>query len=273
MGLFDSILNGLVRLLCGPRATGQPQPDGDVYVPPSVPHKPQQQRPQAPSSQPSPAYPGQQQQQKQRHRQQQHQSPSPPRHHGPRINQNQVNQENPHYLALRKRADAVADEMHKLSRESQEAFQSGNGALAKDLSNQSKAQRAELDRLNKEAHEWLFNENNKDSAPNEVDLHGLGVKEALEFTERAIQDAKRRGEPEIHLIVGKGLHSTNGPKIKPAVEELMVKYQLVAELDPQNAGVLIVSLDGKDKGTGKVIQSGEIAQRIEEGRDDRCVIM
>ena len=48
-------------------------------------------------------------------------------------------------------------------------------------------------------------ENNTDSAPGEVDLHGLYVKEAVEYTDRAIQDAQRRGDGEIHLIVGTSL--------------------------------------------------------------------
>ena len=51
------------------------------------------------------------------------------------------------------------------------------------------------------------------------------------------------------------------------------RHQLVAQLDPQNAGVLIVSLDGQDKGTGRVVQPDDIARGI-EGNDDRgCLIM
>lgn len=38
--------------------------------------------------------------------------------------------------------------------------------------------------------------------PGEVDLHGLYVKEAIAFTDRAIQEARSRGDSEIHLIVG-----------------------------------------------------------------------
>ncbi len=48
---------------------------------------------------------------------------------------------------------------------------------------------------------------------------------------------------------------------------------MIAELDPNNAGVLIVSLDGHDRGTGKVVQPDEIARRIEDARDDRCIVM
>lgn len=42
----------------------------------------------------------------------------------------------------------------------------------------------------------------QDSGPGEIDLHGLYVKEAIACTDRAIQDAKQRGEVELHLIVG-----------------------------------------------------------------------
>lgn len=87
----------------------------------------------------------------------------------------------------------------------------------------------------------------QDSKPGEIDLHGLYVKEAIERTDYAIQDAKRRGDTEVHLIVGtlsfevsistvlyqfaaagKGLHSSGGvAKIKPAIEELMQKSVLL----------------------------------------------
>lgn len=52
MGLLDSLVRGLLRVLCGPPAPQAP-PDGDVYVPPTVPHKPSGQRP--PTS-PPPSY-------------------------------------------------------------------------------------------------------------------------------------------------------------------------------------------------------------------------
>ena len=51
------------------------------------------------------------------------------------------------------------------------------------------------------------------------------------------------------------------------------RYELVAELDPNNSGVLIVSLDGHDRGTGSVVHSDEIARRINDEHDDRCIVM
>ena len=45
-------------------------------------------------------------------------------------------------------------------------------------------------------------------AAREVDLHGLYVKEAIAYSEKAIADAGRRGDPEIRLIVGMRISST-----------------------------------------------------------------
>jgi hypothetical protein len=50
------------------------------------------------------------------------------------------------------------------------------------------------------------------------------VKEAVAYTDRAVADAKARGAADIHLIVGKGLHSPGGvAKLKPAIEDLIRK--------------------------------------------------
>ena len=38
--------------------------------------------------------------------------------------------------------------------------------------------------------------------PEEVDLHGLYVKEAITYTDQSIAEARARGDKEIRLIVG-----------------------------------------------------------------------
>jgi len=160
--------------------------------------------------------------------------------------------------------------MAKSFQESHEAYARGDGAAAKELSNKGKEHQRKMEQLNKQASDWIFAENNKDSKPGELDLHGLYVKEALAYTESGIEEAKRRGDSEIYLIVGKGLHSQGGvAKIKPAISELMQKHQLVAEMDPHNAGVLIVQLGGH---RDRAVSSDEIARRL--ARDDNgCIIM
>lgn len=131
--------------------------------------------------------------------------------------------------------------------------------------------------------------------PGSVDLHGLYVQEAIEYTERAIkvrfhlrlsdrsltcqdphhplapraQDGRARGFPELRIIVGKGNHSpSHVAKIKPAISSLMQREHLTAHLDQHNAGVLVVQLQGQ--GTGR--DAGQFVREI-ESKGDTCVVM
>jgi DNA-nicking Smr family endonuclease len=144
--------------------------------------------------------------------------------------------------------------------ESRKAYQNGDGARAKQLSDEGKRYKAQMEALNRQACDWIYHgtmnshtqerdadyiiAKNTDSSPNEVDLHGLYVKEAVERTERAIQAAQRHGYSNIHLIVGeysafyllriyiyvfvgKGMHSqANVARIKPAIEDLLEMLEL-----------------------------------------------
>ncbi|KAJ7703291.1 hypothetical protein B0H17DRAFT_1042619 [Mycena rosella] len=253
-------LSALANLLCG----GSDSAPGGSQT--QQPHPPPQHAPQG----------GQQhhQQPQEYPPQEPHHKPhSPPQHRpehqGPHSDPNQVNQHDPHYMRLRAQANEEGDAMAKCFAESHEAYSRGDGAGAKQLSNQGKEHQHKMNSLNKEASNWIYVENNKDSKPGEIDLHGLYVKEAIEHTDQALQEAKQRGDSELHLIVGKGLHSQGGAaKIKPAIEELMQKHQLSAELDPHNAGVLVVQMGASRGGVGP----DEIARRLD--RDDQgCTIM
>jgi len=97
------------------------------------------------------------------------------------------------------------------------------------------------------------------------------VKEAIDYTDRAIEAAKRRGDTTLNVIVGKGLHSSGGvAELKPAIEALIQKHDLVAELDRDNAGVLIVQL-GRGKSGRRAIGADEVTRRLENR--EGCVIM
>ncbi|KAG6820975.1 hypothetical protein H0H93_008604 [Arthromyces matolae] len=184
---------------------------------------------------------------------------------------NQINQNNQFYVDLRARANEEGDAMAKCFEQSHEAYNRGDGAEAKALSNRGKEHQRQMESLNVQAANWIYIENNKDSKPGEIDLHGLYVKEAISRTDEAIEAAKRRGDYELHLIVGKGLHSKGGAaKIKPAIEELMQKHRLRAELDPTNAGVLIVQINSRD--TERGVNADELVHRIEQ-KNDGCFIM
>ncbi|KAK0184058.1 hypothetical protein F5146DRAFT_1006865 [Armillaria mellea] len=148
----------------------------------------------------------------------------PPSPHGPPKHENQQDRPNDHYDGLRARAKKEGDEMARCFKESREVYSRGDRAAAKVL--------------------HFSVENNRDRTPGEIDLHGLYVKEAIAYTDTALKEAKLRGDSEIRLIVGKGSHSEGGEAIlRPAIKGLMHKYQLVAEFDPSNSGVLIVKLN------------------------------
>lgn len=182
----------------------------------------------------------------------------------------QINHENEHYLSLRARANEHGDMMAQCFQQSHEAYARRDGALAKDLSNQGKEHQRKMEELNKQASDWIFIENNKNSKPDEVDLHGLYVKEAITRADQSIQLAKSNGHSQVKLIVGKGLHSQSGiAKIKPAIEELIQKHKLVAQLDPNNSGVLIVYLDSSNR---EGIGSEELARRLAQ-ENGSCIIM
>ncbi|KAJ9101967.1 hypothetical protein QFC20_005116 [Naganishia adeliensis] len=165
-----------------------------------------------------------------------------------KLDPNMVNQSNAHYTALRSQARQHGDRAHQCFQQSQAAYQAGDGARAHELSEEGKAEMRKKDQVDDEAEEWIYRENNTDSPPGTIDLHGLYVKEAIDRTEAAIAQAQRAGQSEIRFIVGKGMHSDgHKAKIKPAIVDLMQKYNLSARIDPHNAGVLIVDLNGREE--------------------------
>ncbi|KAF8161050.1 hypothetical protein B0H34DRAFT_795892 [Crassisporium funariophilum] len=267
--MWLNLFKSLLKLFCGSPAqdqTGQQQPSHghQPQYPPQgqqYSHQVQHQHPhgqQHPAAIPASG-------------QWQHKPSSPL--HGPGKHQdlNQINQSNDHYVGLRARANEHGDQMAKCFEQSHEAFARKDGALAKELSNQGKEHQRKMGDLNKQASDWIFIENNKDSKPGEVDLHGLYVKEAIVRAEQAIQTAQTSGNSQINLIVGKGLHSRGGvAKIKPAIDELIRKHNLVAQLDPNNTGVLIIHFGSRDGERG--ISADEISRRLERD-DENCVIM
>nr|GAT57624.1 predicted protein [Mycena chlorophos] len=168
---------------------------------------------------------------------------SPPtRPHG-NLHANQANQHDSRYMAMRAEANKEGDAMAQCFSQSHEAYDRGDGALAKELSNKGKEHQANMNRINEQAANWIFIENNKDSQPGEVDLHGLYVREAIDRTDRAIEDAKRNGDRELRLIVGKGLHSQGHvAKLKPAIEELMQKWDRGRDISGARANTLILDI-------------------------------
>ncbi|KAK0219025.1 hypothetical protein IW262DRAFT_1298121 [Armillaria fumosa] len=212
--------------------SGKPE---EQYTPPV--HKPEQYQPvyQPPPPRPPPS---------QSYRPSPRRPPPPPE--PPTYeDDDQADRPDDYYSGLRARANREGDEMARCFSESHDAYDRRDHTAAKDLANQGKGHKRKMEQLNKEASSWIYLENNRSRQPGEIDLHGLYVKEAIAYTDIALEEAKFRGDSEIRFIVGRGLHSEDGEaRLGPAIEKLMCENHLVAKFDPSNCGVLIVKLDG-----------------------------
>ncbi|THH08622.1 hypothetical protein EW145_g2591 [Phellinidium pouzarii] len=92
---------------------------------------------------------------------------------------------------------------------------------------------------------------------------------------KALRNKKERLHREAAdwIFQRKGIHSqSHHAVLKPRIEELMQKHNIVAEVDPENSGVLVVHLDGRGVPAGRGIDPDEITKRLGD-EDKSCIIM
>lgn len=154
----------------------------------------------------------------------------------------------PEYKALRTEADRLYQKRQQLLLQSQQAFKAGDKLRAHDLSMQLKLVLAQAEDANRRAAEWVFRENNADSAEDEIDLHGLYVKEAEYILQNRLAAALRTNQSHLKVIVGKGLHLQGGiAKLKPAIDQLCRDARLQHHIDKHNLGVMVIDLHGANE--------------------------
>lgn len=147
------------------------------------------------------------------------------------------------YKNLRNQAEQMYEKKKKLANQAKQAYSSGDKQKAHELSEELKKVLAQAENYNRQAAEYVFRENNADSAGDEIDLHGLYVKEAEWILQKRLAECMRTNQSHLKVIVGKGLHSQNGvAKLKPAVDQLCSESGLKHHIDPKNAGVLVIDL-------------------------------
>jgi hypothetical protein len=103
-----------------------------------------------------------------------------------------------------------------------------------------------MEQYNRQARDYIFRANNASGRVDgdTIDLHGLFVEEAEDVLEERIKSARQRGETHLHVIVGKGNHSTNHvQKIKPRVEQVCRELGLQYRTE-ENEGRMFVNLQG-----------------------------
>lgn len=145
------------------------------------------------------------------------------------------------YKDFRAQAEKLYQKRSQLSSQSQQAYKRGDKQKAHELSEELKKILQQAENYNRQAAEYVFRENNSDSAGDEIDLHGLYVKEAEWILQKRISECLRTNQSHLKVIVGKGLHSQNGiAKLKPAVDQLCDESNLNHHIDPKNTGVLVI---------------------------------
>ncbi|KAJ5301356.1 hypothetical protein PENANT_c023G00240 [Penicillium antarcticum] len=168
-------------------------------------------------------------------------------HMGPRaFNHDNSSDAEAEYDRLRDLARQEASKRGQCFSRSKEAYSSGDGAGAKQLSEEGKAHGRKMEEYNKQASEFIFRENNASGrvADDTIDLHGQFAEEAEEILEERIKYAKSHGQSHLHVIVGKGNHSAHHvQKIKPRVEQVCRELGLQYATE-ENAGRIYVNLTG-----------------------------
>ncbi|KAI9284793.1 hypothetical protein BC943DRAFT_267712, partial [Umbelopsis sp. AD052] len=156
--------------------------------------------------------------------------------------------DDPEYSRLRGLAHQEAMTRNDCYERSQQAYKGGDGAQAKELSNQGHEHDRLMKQYNKQAADFVFEKKNRGRAPDEVDLHGLFVQEATERADEAIARCQREGRDHLTIIVGQGNHSIDHiAKLKPAITTMVEKYNVHVEPNTPNPGCLYVEF-GKGKG-------------------------
>ncbi|KAH7589058.1 Smr domain profile [Nakaseomyces glabratus] len=158
----------------------------------------------------------------------------------------------PEYQQLRAQAIKSNSVKQYLAAKSLEAIKKGDKHSAKKLITESCMEAERSDSFNLKAAEYAFDQNNANLLSNEIDLHGLFAKEAVQVLKKRLVLAAEAGEKQLRVITGKGIHSP-GMVCKLQVEALMICHDLDLnfDLDSSNSGVIIINIDRSNISSSK----------------------
>lgn len=159
----------------------------------------------------------------------------------------------PEYQQLRAQAINSNSVKQHLAAKSLEAIKKGDKHSAKKLITESCIEAERSDSFNLKAAEYAFDQNNANLLSNEIDLHGLFAKEAVQVLKKRLVLAAEAGEKKLRVITGKGIHSP-GMVCKLQVETLMICHDLNLnfDLDSSNSGVIIINIDRSNFSSSKL---------------------
>ncbi|KAK7063959.1 hypothetical protein R3P38DRAFT_2821488 [Favolaschia claudopus] len=139
-------------------------------------------------------------------------------------------------------AQKARKEMTKAFEQSKVFKRNGFWADAQSMEEKGQKFKRTMETLNQKASELIYQENNKNKKPGEVDLHRLFLKEAEQKVQEAIWAAEARGASSVRFIVGQGKHSKNGARLKPELTSFIEGLGHTVRTDGRNAGVLVVEV-------------------------------
>lgn len=133
-----------------------------------------------------------------------------------------------------------AEAKNKCYQLASEAYKNGHKQHAKTLSNRGKYYATLQIESNKVAARKIFNHFNPPDkrSSDKIDLHGLFVTEAIEYLIKYVDFAQERGHRALVVIVGRGIHSEGGAKIKPAVIQYAKEEDIRYQADKPNVGCI-----------------------------------
>jgi hypothetical protein len=113
-----------------------------------------------------------------------------------------------------------------------------------------------MENYNSQAADTIFSYLNKNRPLDELDLHGLFVKEAMQKFEERVKECRKKRMKRLTVIVGQGNHSVDGiAKIKPAMVDMAQRLQMQYEIDPKNPGCIVVYLVDHPVTLGSIFRS------------------
>lgn len=145
------------------------------------------------------------------------------------------------YNYYREQASINAKEMGDAFTQAKISWEMGDKARAKELSNFGYQCKERIEIYNANAVKIIATKNNIEKDSDEIDLHGLYVNEAIQFFKETLSiKMKDKNFQSLKIIVGKGLHSKDKPKLKEAVVNFANEHNLNVFEHPDNPGCLII---------------------------------
>lgn len=143
---------------------------------------------------------------------------------------------------LRAEANEWALKRSNLLEQAAQEYEQGDKQHAKKLSEEATAAGKSVREVNKKASVAVFNFRNEECGEEEIDLHGLHVREALGFLKQRIAKFLANDEVDrLTCITGAGNHSPgNLAKIRPAVARMCSDNGLSCQ-DDGNPGTFIIT--------------------------------